>query len=56
MKIGTGKEGCNSTVLMPATLWSQHKKKQFVREIKGKELRIKSLNRHMHKINKEHSQ
>ena len=30
-------------------------KKRFVREIKGKELRRKSLNRHMHKINKEHA-
>ena len=26
VKIGTGKEGFNSTVFMPATLWSQHKK------------------------------
>ena len=26
VKIGTGKGGVNSTVFMPATLWSQHKK------------------------------
>ena len=26
LKIGTGKGGRNSTVFMPATLWSQHKK------------------------------
>ena len=45
--------GGNSTVSMPATLWSQHKKKRFVREIKGK--RRRSLNSHMHKINKEHA-
>ena len=30
-------------------------KKRFVREIKGKELRRKSLNSHMHKINEEHA-
>ena len=30
-------------------------KEQFVREIKGKELRRRSLNSHMHKINKEHA-
>ena len=29
-------------------------KKRSVREIKGKELRRRSLNSHMHKINKEH--
>ena len=56
MKIGTGKGGGgNSTVFMPATLWSQQKKKGFVREIKGKELRRRSLNSHMNKINKEHA-
>ena len=26
VKIGTGKGGGNSTVFMPATVWSQHKK------------------------------
>ena len=31
------------------------KKKRFVREIKGKELRRRSLNIHMHKISKEHA-
>ena len=31
------------------------KKEQFVREIKGKELRRRSLNSHMRKINKEHA-
>ena len=30
-------------------------KKQFMREIKGKELKRRSLNSHMHKINKEHA-
>ena len=56
MKIGTGKgAGGNSTVFMPATVWSQHKKKRFVREIKEKELKRRSLNSHMHKINKEHA-
>ena len=56
-KIGTGKGGGggNSTVFMPATLWSQKKKKRFVRDIKGKELRRRSLNSHMRKINKEHA-
>ena len=38
VKISTGKGGggSNSTVFMPATLWSQQKKKRFVIEIKGK--------------------
>ena len=31
------------------------KKSVRVREIKGKELRRRSLNSHMHKINKEHA-
>ena len=30
-------------------------KDRFVREIKGKELRRRTLNSHMHKINKEHA-
>ena len=47
--------GGNSTVFKPATVWSQHKKKRFVREIKGKELKRRSMNSHMHKTNKEHA-
>ena len=38
-----------SNTMVPA------QKEQFVREIKGKELRRRSLNSHMHKINKEHA-
>ena len=44
MKIGRRKWeggwgwGVNSTVFMPGTLCSQHKKKRFVREIKGKDV------------------
>ena len=52
MKIGTGKGGGGfhaSNTMVPA------QKEQFVREIKGKELRRRSLNSHMHKINKEHT-
>ena len=56
MKIGTGKGGGNSTVFMPATqAMVPAQKKWFVREIKGKELKRRSLNSHMHKINKEHA-
>ena len=39
---------------MPATMVPAQKKR-FVREIKLKELRRRSLNSHMHKINKEHA-
>ena len=47
--------GDKSTVLMPATQWSQQKK-PFVREIKGKEVRRRrSLNSHMPKINEKHA-
>ena len=37
MKIGTGKDGFNSTVLMPATLWSQHKKSSSGERLRGKQ-------------------
>jgi len=57
VKIGTGKEGGEG--LTQRFSCQQHHgpstKKQFVREIKGKELRRRSLNSHMHKINKEHA-
>ena len=57
MKIGTGKgrgrgeiNGFDaSNTMVPA------QKRRFVREIKGKELRRRSLNSHMHKINKKHA-
>ena len=57
MKIGTGTGGGGelngfhaSNTMVPAQI------KRFVREIKGKELRRRSLNMHnMHKINKEHA-
>ena len=54
MKIGTGKGEVTQRFscqqhMVPA------QKKRFVREIKGKELRRRSLNSHMHKINKEHA-
>ena len=55
MKIGTGKGGGllngfhASNTMVPAN------KKRFVREIKGKELRRRSLSSHMPKINKEHA-
>ena len=35
--------------------YGPRKKKRFVRDIKGKELRRRSLNSHMRKINKEHA-
>ena len=56
MKIGTGKGGGGllngfhaSNTMVPA------QKKRLVREINGKELRRRSLNSHVHKINKEHA-
>ena len=52
MKIGTGKGGRG---LIQRFSCRQHydpsTEKAFVREIKGKELRRRSLNSHMHKIN-----
>ena len=58
MKIGTGKGGGGGVTQRFSC--QQHygpskKKKRFVREIKGKELRRRSLNSHMRKINKEHA-
>ena len=40
VKIGTGKArggGGNSTVFMPATLWSQHKKSDSSERLRGKQ-------------------
>ena len=48
------KRGGNSMVFMPATIVPAQKKR-FVREIKLKELRRRSLNSYMHKIKKEHA-
>ena len=52
VKIGTGKKECNSTVFIPATPWSQHKKR-FEGEIKGQDLRRRSLT--VTRKNKEHA-
>ena len=52
MKIDTGKGGgltYTSNTIVPA------QKNWFVRKIKGKELRRRSLNNHLCKINKEHA-
>ena len=55
MKIGTGKERGVTQRFSCQQHYGSSEKKRFVREIKGKELRRRSLNSHMHKINKEHA-
>ena len=55
MKIGTGKGGGRLNGFHDSNSMVPAQKKRFVREIKRKELRRRSLNSHMHKINKEHA-
>ena len=59
MTVGTGKGGGGGRGLTQRFSCQQHygpsTKDRFVREIKGKELRRRSLNSHMHKINKEYA-
>ena len=53
MKIDTGKGGGGLTYTSNTIVPAQ--KNWFGRKIKGKELRRRSLNNHMCKINKEHA-
>ena len=58
MTIGTGKGGGGGGLTQRFSCQQHYgpsTKDRFVREIKGKELRRRSLNSHMHKINKEHA-
>ena len=58
MKIGSGKGGGGGGVLNgfhASNSMVPAQKKWFVRETKGTELKRRSLNSHMHKINKEHA-